>query len=103
MIFKEPWYAIYKSSADNGQALVQEAETEIPHGHALSGKALIAIARRGDRDDVLFQADGGPNVAIVHLTWSGKKERPGRPSTQVFSSVADFIASRMEADHFDFV
>jgi hypothetical protein len=65
----------------------------------LFGLSVVALARRYDRDDVLFElADG--RVAEVHLTWTGKPERdPCWPETTIFGSCALWIEERMKPLH----
>ena len=50
-------------------AFVDELRREITGGHLLHGRAVTAIARRRDRDDVAFLVDGS-RLCIVHLTWN---------------------------------
>jgi hypothetical protein len=57
------------------------------------------VARRADGDDVLFLSD--TIVAVVHLTWA-KNPDPTQPSTEIFSSIEDFVSRRMNRDHDDF-
>ena len=83
----EPWYQV------SDPALVAELTRELPPGHALFGKDVRVIARRRDRDDVLFEiCDGTQRLAKVHLTYT-KESDPSWPSTQLFSSQAEWIAS----------
>ena len=97
MSFRPPWISISEYPAGHGDALVRGAIVEIPSNHPLSGRALTPLARREDCDDVLFQLDDGPAVAVVHLTWSGRPERPGFPTTRQYSGFAHF---RTSADAF---
>ena len=46
--------------------------------------------KRGDRDDVLFAVLRSPEVALVHLTWSGCREHVDFPSTRLFASMLDW-------------
>ena len=80
----------------------RETRKEISFFHPLAGRTLITLARRGDCDDVLFQLDDGPEMAVVHLTWSSRRERSGYPATQIFSDRSDFLSTRMEAGRIDF-
>jgi hypothetical protein len=93
--FLEPWQAV-----EDGQRakLEQELARELPAGHVLAGKAVRAVAARTDRDDVLFLVpDGG--CAVVHLTWSGRREASSEwPSTVLYSSLDEWRAGT-EARH----
>lgn len=100
--FKIPWEPISEYPSGNADAMVREAISEIPAGHPLAGRKLETLARRGDGDDVLFLLDGGPEVAVAHLTWSGRRESGDFPRTQLFSSISEFISTRMESDHIEF-
>jgi len=64
----------------------------------LVDRQVKAIARRMDRDDVLFLLDEGPQVAVVHLTYSSEN-LPEFPTTQVYESLAEFEILRMTPDH----
>lgn len=78
--------------------LAEELTREVPEGHVLFGRALRAVARRIDCDDVLFVGDGV--VAVVHLTWKRSREiDPRWPTTEVFASLDDFATGRMRRDH----
>jgi hypothetical protein len=57
------------------------------------------IGRRQDCDDVLF-ALGDGRVAIVHLTYSGKREPvPSSPRTKLFDSLEHFVEEEMKPEH----
>lgn len=88
----EPWTAV-----NNAQGLETELVRELVPGHRLYGRPnLRAVARRADGDDVLFLSD--TIAAVVHLTWA-KEPDPEHPSTEIFSSIEDFVARRMDPDH----
>ena len=79
-----------------------ELERELPPGHVLGGTSIRAVAARFDRDDVLFALPGG-EYAVVHLTWSRRRESDARwPSTEVFSSIQDWRERRMQPDYEDY-
>jgi len=91
----EPWTAV-----NNAQGLETELARELVPGHRLHGRPnLRAVARRADCDDVLFVSD--TIAAVVHLTWA-KEPDPAHPSTEIFSSIEDFVSRRMNPDHDDF-
>ncbi len=63
MTWPHPWAAL----TDGAPLLVTELKREVSQQHVLFGREAIAVARRGDCDDVLFRLDDG-SYAIVHLT-----------------------------------
>jgi hypothetical protein len=95
MNYLEPWFAV------NDPGLADELRRELSSGHVLTGLSVTALARRRDRDDVLFEiGDGSGRLAQVHLSY--QKESDSRwPLTTVFSTEAAWESS-MAADHDDF-
>jgi hypothetical protein len=94
-----PWTKPY---SPNG--LVLELNREVGPDHPLFGKTARALAVARDRDDVLFEISDltTPQYAVVHLTWSGKKERSGKfPWTEFFDSL-DHWLKWTKADHEDY-
>lgn len=83
---REPWVPL----TGDGK-LEDEARREIGRGHVLWNKELRAIARRLDRDDVLFGLRQTPQVASVHLTWSGKRESPPWPSAVIYPTMLEWF------------
>jgi hypothetical protein len=83
-----------------GVRLEEELGRELSPSHQLYGQVLKAIAKRGTRDDVLFQGDAadGP-VYLVHLTWA-RETNPTWPSTERYSDISDFL-ERWPRDEFD--
>ncbi|PIA77431.1 hypothetical protein BFR04_08260 [Gaetbulibacter sp. 4G1] len=78
--FLPPWMKI--ESKGN---LEDELRKEISNEHLLFGKVVEAIAKREDNDDVLFKI-GEQEMAVVHLTWKGKKESSSEyPKTKTFN------------------
>ena len=92
----EPWALL-----GGGRALELEKELrrELSWKHDLSGRRCVAVALRGDQDDVAFVVDSS-SLAIVHLTWS-VETGPDFPRTRELS-VAEFVA-QMRLDHDDFM
>ncbi len=89
----EPWAAV-----TNAQGLEAELARELPPGHRLHGRpGLRAVARRSDGDDVLFVSDTSA-PAVVHLTWA-KDPAAAHPSIEIYSSIEDWVARRMNVDH----
>jgi hypothetical protein len=91
----EPWTAV-----NNARGLETELERELVAGHRLYGRTgLRAVARRSDCDDVLFVND--TIAAVVHLTWANEADAT-YPSAEIFSSIDEWVARRMDPDHDDF-
>jgi hypothetical protein len=87
MALAPPWVPV------TGSALRDELIRELCPDHVLHGVAVTPLARRGTRDDVLFQLDDGTGrVAVVHLTWS-RETSPEWPWTTLFESLAAFEQS----------
>lgn len=68
----------------------EELQKEVGEAHSLYGVSARAIARHEKLDDFLFETPSPitPYV-VVHLTWH-KESSPKWPSTEGFSSLADF-------------
>ena len=98
--FIEPW----EDPVDDEQRqhFQDELQREISRDHILSGSTVRTLAHRIDRDDVAFIVDGGPRVAVVHLTYSGET-MPEWPSTKFYDSVEEFLRNRMKPDHEEYV
>jgi hypothetical protein len=77
---------------------------EVGEGHALFGRKAISVARRQDSDDVLFLLLDHPSpLAVVRLTWTGRKERSSNwPQTTFYSSLTDWVERCMKPDHAEF-
>ncbi|MCA9610303.1 MAG: hypothetical protein KC619_32130 [Myxococcales bacterium] len=84
----EPWELLPK---ERRPALERELRRELCAEHVLFGRDCVAVASRGDRDDVLFLVDGA-QLVVVHLTWNEETD-PGWPSTH---RVADLDAFEVE-------
>ena len=92
-----PWHSVDDPAVRH--SLLAEFQREIPKGHVLTGASLTVIGRRQDCDDVLFALSDG-RVAIVHLTWSGKREPvPSSPWTKLFDSLERFVEDEMKPEH----
>lgn len=89
------WLGPWRPTAPGLDAPGLEAELarEVGPGHVLAGRPAVAVARRTDNDDVLFHLTDGPALlAVVHLTWTGQRERkPEWPHTVLYHSVAEFV------------
>jgi hypothetical protein len=99
----EPWHPI-SAEPDNVAAMERELRREVSDGHELHGLPVRALARRQDRDDVLFAFyDGSGRVAVVHLTWASiPPERPPWPHTTMFPTLEAWRVEGMCADHDEF-
>jgi hypothetical protein len=95
------WLRPWERLKDAGEALVAELQKELPAHHVLYGVPVIAVARRIDCDDVLFAADDtSKTLAVVHLTWAGKRERdPQWPSTLLYRDWQDWIERCLGPDN----
>jgi hypothetical protein len=95
-----PWQPV-KSAGDN---LVKELRQELSEYHILHGVRVVAVARRVDRDDVLFTtADPAKPLAVVHLTFTGDRERePQWPWTTIYNNWQDWIDRCMLPDHWHY-
>lgn len=80
--FLAPWIPINSKGH-----LEDELSREVSDKHLLFGKKVHAIAKREDRDDVLFELIGENKYAITHLTWKGAKENSSEyPRTELFNN-----------------
>jgi hypothetical protein len=94
----EPWKPI--EDPDFARAIEDELNRERSSAHALSGLPLVAIGQHTGTDDFLFRVDDGSGrLALVHLTWAGKRETPPWPQSMLFADVADWIDQGMRPDH----
>ncbi len=72
-----------------------------PEKHVLFDSEFSAFCYNQRNDDVLFEFKKQgleKQFALVHLTWTSKKEKKGYPSTTFFSDFDDFKYSKMYAD-----
>lgn len=78
---------------DNENYYGNELKKELNKLHVLYGIQLKALARRLDRDDVLFLLlEGTERYAVVHLSWIGKEEKePQYPLTRLYNNFNDLI------------
>ena len=85
-----PWEPI--DSADSAK-FEDEYVAEIGKAHPLYGVPVKTIARRIDRDDVLFQLLRHLcDYAVVHLTWSGREESDAAcPACQIYADDDDLM------------
>ena len=96
MEFVKPWYA------ESSLEFVDELRRETAPGHVLHDIPVSLLARRRDRDEVLFALnDGSQRVAKVHLTWARQRERLPWPHTTVFADIVAWVGS-MRADQAEY-
>jgi hypothetical protein len=97
--FLEPWCV---PGAEHLAAMEAELARELKPNlrHPLHSVSVRAIARRQDRDDVLFALNNhGCRLAVVHLTWSqGTETNSQWPATTMFASWSQWTES-MKRDH----
>ncbi len=74
-------------------------KNDLPSAHRLQGLSVRALAARVDRDDVLFETEGGAGpLAVVHMTW--QKETDSRwPNTKIFQSWEEWSRDEMLPSH----
>jgi hypothetical protein len=96
LTWREPWELI---PLEQREVLDRELDRELCAAHALAGTAHVAVARRVDRDDVLFIIDD-ERLALVHLTWNRETD-PRWPMTIPVADVASFVSEHMKPDHED--
>ena len=80
---------------DSRHYFEQELEREVCDSHVLAGQRVTALAQGGNGDDIVFFVHATPaRLAVVHLTYSRTRETsPDWPSTGMFDSIADMLAS----------
>jgi hypothetical protein len=69
--------------------------------HVLFDSEFSAFCHDQRNDDVLFEIKKqglDKPFALVHLTWTGEKEKEGYPNTIFYADFDDFKYSRMNAD-----
>ena len=95
--FLEPWHMAVPG-------LEAELTNEVGESHPLFGRKAISVARRQDSDDVLFLLLDHPSpLAVVHLTWTGRRERHSSwPQTTFYASLHDWVELCMKPDHAEF-
>ena len=95
-----PWVSLKEQSAQVTK-LNEELQRELSSLHVLFGKKTTAISRRVDNDDVLFKVEDSTNqFAVVHLTWTGQKEKESVfPKTSFYPDFEAWVKECMERDH----
>ena len=99
MKYLSPWYALASTEAAN---LESELKREISPKHRLQGVSVRAIARRQDRDDVLYALSAGAGeVAEVHLTWN-QESGAEWPRTTIYPSLTEWSNTKTTEDNASF-
>jgi hypothetical protein len=94
-----PWRIITDSSEKGAELFSAELSSELFPKHALYGLKARAVAARIDRDDVLFEIEGGDMpLVVVHLTWR-KESDPRWPATRFFASWELWASDEMLPAH----
>ena len=74
---------------DDLYELGKELRRELPVGHPLEDRELVALAKSERRDDVLFH--DGQDYILVHLTWSAHNILPFPMFQVVEGDIARFL------------
>jgi hypothetical protein len=99
-----PWRIIEDSPEIQNRAehLSARLASDVPPKHVLCGLQARAVATRIDRDDVLFEVEGGEMpLAVVHMTWR-KETDPRWPNTKLFQSWEQWVLDEMLPAHEDY-
>ena len=68
----------------DGSGLQAELDRELHRRHPLAGDRPTVVGRCTVCDDVVASVSspaGGPGLVVIHLTWSGRSEKPKRDGT----------------------
>ena len=68
--------------------MLAELRREVAPGHVLHDRATRVIARAMPNDDVVVECE--EEVAVVHLTWTQRQDRPPWPRTTFIASAEEF-------------
>jgi hypothetical protein len=99
MEFLDPWWSTEGQDEAFHANFLKQLGTEAAPDHPMYGIPVRLIAR-GNGDDCLFEfLDGSGRVAIVHLTWSQRREPLPWPGTQIFENLEDWRVRWMLPDH----
>lgn len=95
--FAEPWLDMADASQELKNGLLTELKKEVHRKHPLYRLKAEVIGQRQDNDDVLIKLEDG-RIAVVHLTWAGKREHGPWPITDIYEDRKDFIENRLLPD-----
>lgn len=98
----QPWSVV--EGTEFARTVAAELETEIGRRHPLRGTKLTMLLACNACDDVLVKIDDGTappgaslgRYAVVHPTWSGRRERPLWPSTTFYADSLEAL-DRLES------
>ena len=82
--FSEPLRDL-RSEVQEAEKLRTELLRELSVGHVLHGADLSVVARALPQDEVVVETTDG-RVGLVHMTWSGQREPPPWPTTDLLDS-----------------
>jgi hypothetical protein len=94
-----PWHSVGDDPVQVA-GMERELQRELSPGHPLFGMLVKTLARRQDRDDVLFAVqDRTGRVTVVHLTWTqSPPECPPWPHTTLFPNLETWAVEGMHSD-----
>ena len=89
----EPWFILPDVLRADYEA---ELHREVGEGHPLWQQVLIAVAKCGHCDSVVFSVEGRyVQWAVVHLTWSGGQEEKPWPRASLHGTLAAAVAAHV--------
>lgn len=99
----EPWWCLCLGDCTCDSRFGEELRKELGKGHVLypHRRSAKAVAKRDDRDDVLFWLPKADKpFAMVHLTWTHHVEIDSMtPNTSLFDSLMDFVERELNPTH----
>ena len=98
--FLEPYVDAFDMEDHTIQSLLDELKIELPDNHILKNKPVELIAKKNTNDDIILKLENG-SIAVVHLTWSSKKELGSYPTTRIYKDDIEFWNKEMKADIID--
>jgi hypothetical protein len=98
--WREPWVPVANEREPG--LLAAELLREVAPGHPLHDRPVRIWARRCDCDDVLVLVGNPEQLAVVHLSYASRPDRPPWPKTRIFDSFAEFVEKIMIPDHDEF-
>lgn len=93
--FINPFWDVDNMEEESAQAIINELQLELSDHHILSNRSVKLIARNAQNDDIILELEDD-NIAIVHLTWTSKKEKEGFPITRIYSNEIEFWEKEMK-------
>lgn len=93
-LLSERWTVI--SAKDEADELEAELAQELPAGHVLVGRTVVAVAIREFRKEVVFRLPGDGLWAWVHLTWTSETDARW-PSTVICETWMELVDELRES------